>query len=84
MPSKILLWREIVIYMDVDIAVDRDHFDTDPAVTVKIRICANVLVHMISIMVHRLMKIKTFGTAPNGRTRRSVDNTAKNLQEQYD
>jgi hypothetical protein len=65
--------------MDVDIAVDRDHFDTDPAVTVKICICANVLVHMISIMVHRLMKDKTIGTAPNRSCRGSEDNTAKNL-----
>jgi hypothetical protein len=63
----------------MDIAVYRDHFDTDPAITIMIRICADVLVHMIAIMAHCLMEIKTFGTAPNRVTRRSVDNTAKDL-----
>ena len=66
--------------MDVDIAVYRDLFDTDPAITIKIRICADVLVHMIPIVVHRHVTLKIgWRAATDRRSRLSVDSGAKNL-----
>jgi hypothetical protein len=47
-----------------------------------ISICADVLVHMIAIMAHRHMKLKSGWTAPAGRSWCSIDSTAKKLQEQ--
>jgi hypothetical protein len=61
---------EIVIKVDVDNAVYRDKLDTDPAITVAICICADVLVQMVPTMVHRQVKRETIGTTPNRRTHR--------------
>jgi hypothetical protein len=68
--------------VDVDITVHGDELDTNPAIPIMISICADVLVHMIAIMAHRHMKLKSGWTAPGGRSWCSIDSTAKKLQEQ--
>jgi hypothetical protein len=65
--------------VNVYIAINRDKLNANPSITVKICVCADILMHVVTIMIHRHMELETRGTTPDGRAWRGVNSTAKNL-----